>query len=152
MGECLMRKMMRMLGAFTAAAVFAFLSAISTAEDLLAKSAKFSIAPQPLSSALLAFATQSGVQVATVEADLSRLQSNGVAGTRPVGEALKLLLQGTRLTFKTVGVNTITITADASQGDLNAETVGNAVANSYTALAPPRAVSLKIHEAWRLRR
>ena len=70
------------------------LDALAQAADLLAKSAKFSIPPQSLSTALIDFASQSGVQFSTATAEISEIHSNGVSGVRSVGEALKTLLDG----------------------------------------------------------
>jgi iron complex outermembrane recepter protein len=89
--------------------LFAAVTSAQTA-DILARRVSFNIAPQALSSALIAFSTQSGVEVATAGADISHLKSNGVGGARAVGEALTVLLEGTGLQFDAVGVNTIAIT------------------------------------------
>ena len=81
------------------------------AEDLLDRGLSFHIAPSPLSSALIEFSTQSGLQVAAADADVSRLNANGVNGTYPPRVALDLLLHGTGLRFRQVGTTTVAISA-----------------------------------------
>ncbi len=79
------------------------------ADDVLDRSISFHIAPSPLSSALIEFSTQSELQVAAADADVSHLNSNGVNGTLPARIALDRLLQGTGLRFSRVGATTIAI-------------------------------------------
>jgi len=79
------------------------------ADDAMGKSAQFDIAAQPLSSALIQFSTQSGMQVATADIDISKLQSRAVTGTHTIREAMGILLSGTGLDFAQVGASTITV-------------------------------------------
>lgn len=81
------------------------------ADDLLDRGISFHISPSPLSSALLEFSTQSGLQVAAADAEVSHLNSNGVNGTYPPRIALDLLLHGTGLRFSQVGATTVAIGA-----------------------------------------
>ena len=81
------------------------------ADDLLDRGTGFHIAPLPLSSALIEFSTQSGLQVAAADADISHLNSHGVSGTYPPRVALDLLLRGTGLRFTRVGATTVAIGA-----------------------------------------
>ena len=96
-------------------AVFALLvatvagHAAARADDLLERSMNFHIAPSPLSSALIEFSTQSGLQVAAADADVSHLNSNGVDGSYPPRIALDLLLHGSGLSFLRVGATTVAI-------------------------------------------
>jgi hypothetical protein len=83
--------------------------AAAGADDLLDKQVQFEVPGQPLSKALIAFSTQSGVQVAVADADVSRLWSNGVIGAYPIREALDQLLHGTGLEYSRVGANTLAI-------------------------------------------
>jgi hypothetical protein len=69
----------------------------------------FHIAASPLSSALIDFSTQSGVQVAAADANVSHLNSNGVNGIFPPRVALDMLLHGTGLGFSRVGATTVAI-------------------------------------------
>src|SRR5258708_6070251 len=83
--------------------------ATARADDLLDRGTSFHIAPSPLSSALIEFSTQSGLQVAAADADVSHLKSSGVNGTYPPRVALDLLLHGTGLGFSRVGATTVAI-------------------------------------------
>ena len=83
--------------------------ATARADDILDRSISFHIATSPLSSALIDFSTQSGLQVAAADADVSHLNSNGVNGTFPPRVALDLLLHGTGLGFSRVGATTVAI-------------------------------------------
>jgi hypothetical protein len=81
------------------------------ADDILDRGVSFHIAPSPLSSALIEFSTQSGLQVAAADADVSHLNSSGVNGTYPPRVALDLLLHGTGLGFSRIGTTTVAIGA-----------------------------------------
>ena len=83
--------------------------ATARADEILERSMSFHIAPSPLSSALIEFSTQSGLQVAAADAEVSHLNSNGVTGTFPPRVALALLLHGTGLGFSRVGATTVAI-------------------------------------------
>ena len=85
--------------------------ATARADDMLDRSISFHIAASPLSSALIDFSTQSGLQVAAADADVSHLNSNGVNGTFPPRVALDILLHGTGLGFSRVGATTVAIGA-----------------------------------------
>ena len=85
------------------------LHATARADDLQDRGTSFHIAPSPLSSALIEFSTQSGLQVAAADADISHLNSNGVNGTYLPRVALDLLLHGTGLQFTRVGSTTVAI-------------------------------------------
>jgi len=69
----------------------------------------FSIAPQPLTEALLRFKEQSGLQLAYATDDVRGLESPGVTGSHAPEEALRLLLAGTGLTFEFTAAQTVTI-------------------------------------------
>ena len=83
--------------------------ATARADDILDRSISFHIAASPLSSALIDFSTQSGLQVAAADADVSQLNSNGVNGAFPPRAALDMLLHGTGLGFSRVGATTVAI-------------------------------------------
>ena len=83
--------------------------ATAGADELLDRQVQFEVSGQPLSKALIAFSTQSGIQVAVADADVSRLWSNGVIGAYPIREALNQLLHGTGLEYSRVGANTLAI-------------------------------------------
>jgi hypothetical protein len=83
--------------------------ATAGADELLDRQVQFEVPGQPLSKALIAFSTQSGIQVAVADTDVSRLWSNGVIGVYPIREALDQLLHGTGLEYSRVGANTLAI-------------------------------------------
>src|SRR5580700_10052558 len=93
------------------AAIAAAIVWISTAraDDLLDRPVSFHVAPAPLASALIEFSSQSGVQVAAADVDVSRLNSNGVNGTLPIRAALSTLLRGSGLDYSRVGKETVAI-------------------------------------------
>jgi hypothetical protein len=114
--------------------------ATARADDMLDRGVSFHIAPSPLSSALIEFSTQSGLQVAAADADVSRLNSNGVNGTYPPRVALDLLLHGTGLAFSRVGTQTIAIRS--ASGGPKIESLAQADATG-AAPKPPAADSGK---------
>ncbi len=69
----------------------------------------FDIPPQPVPSALLAFSSQSGVQVTSSAEMLEGKQSPGVVGTLTARVALDRLLNGTGLHYDVIDGNTIAI-------------------------------------------
>jgi hypothetical protein len=103
--------------------------ASARADDILDRGIGFHIAPSPLSSALIEFSTQSGLQVAAADADVSHVNSNGVNGTFPPRVALDLLLHGTGLGFSRVGATTVAIgTVPAPAVAASTRTGGSATA------------------------
>jgi hypothetical protein len=100
----------RMRGIFCATMMLALAwLAPARADDVLDRGVHFHIAASPLASALIEFSTQSGIQVAVADADVSALQANAVSGVLPAREALGILLHGTGLEFARVGVETVAI-------------------------------------------
>lgn len=85
------------------------------ADGELTREIQFEVPSQPLSSALLQFSEQSSVQVVTLGSSLSGLTSPGVSGKYRVGEALRLILGGTGLTFNSVGGNTVSLVPAGKQ-------------------------------------
>jgi outer membrane receptor for ferric coprogen and ferric-rhodotorulic acid len=92
------------LGAFSLVVTFGPSSAIAQVQTR-----SFAIPAQPLSSALRAFADQSGMQLAYRTADLGGIRSPGFSGTASGGQALARLLAGTGVTYTVTGANTVTI-------------------------------------------
>ena len=97
--------MQRMVVAAFAAAI-AWV-ATARADDVFDRGVAFHISASPLASALIEFSTQSGLQVAAADADVSHLNSDGVNGTFPIRAALSMLLRDTGLEFSRVGPETI---------------------------------------------
>ncbi|NJO12905.1 MAG: hypothetical protein HC872_04925, partial [Gammaproteobacteria bacterium] len=71
--------------------------------------AEFSIPPQSLESALLAFADQAGVQVSVSALAVAGIRTRGVYGRHPVGEALARLLAETGLQYNVIGERTYSV-------------------------------------------
>ncbi len=76
--------------------------------DLVSK-VRFNIAPQQLSSALLQYSKQSGVQISSPGSLIEGKSSTGVVGTFPARDGLDRLLQGTDLAYDVIDANTILI-------------------------------------------
>jgi hypothetical protein len=79
------------------------------ADDVLDRDVLFHIPASPLTSALIEFSTQSGIQVAAADATVSNLKSAGLNGTYSIYSALSALLRGTGLEFSRVGSQTVAI-------------------------------------------
>jgi len=83
-----------------------------------AETYRFAIAPQSLTSALLAFSKVTGVQF-FFGSDVARaLQSPGAGGTLTSEEALRRLLAGTGLTYRFTNPDTVTLQGAAEDGAL----------------------------------
>lgn len=70
----------------------------------------FDIPPQTLSTALVQFADQAGVQFTAPGTSLDGLRSEGVRGRYPPGTALSLILRRTGLVYRIVDPSTVAIT------------------------------------------
>ncbi|HTV95450.1 MAG TPA: STN domain-containing protein [Steroidobacteraceae bacterium] len=81
------------------------------AGDLLDKEVHFDIAAGPLAKALIQFSSQSGVQVAVADSDVSNLPSKGIRGEYSVQGALGVLLRNTGLSFSRAGESAVAIRA-----------------------------------------
>ena len=86
----------------------------SAAQDATARA--FEITPQPLPSAFLTFAEQSGLEVLFDARIAQGKESPGVQGTYTPEEALRRLLAGTGLTYRFTGADTVTLQR-ATAGD-----------------------------------
>src|SRR5690349_6595168 len=73
----------------------------------LSRIVKVHIEAQSLSTALIEFSKQAGVQVVTPAIKVNNLETRGVQGKMPLSVALTKLLQGTKLGFHTAGANTV---------------------------------------------
>src|ERR1700761_7938846 len=79
------------------------------ADESLDRAMSFHIAPSPLSTALLEFSSQSGLQVAAADADVAQWNTIGATGTYTPRVALNLILSGTGLKFSQIGATTLAI-------------------------------------------
>jgi iron complex outermembrane recepter protein len=92
--------------------------ALMTSVSALAQDAtpriSFSIAEQPLGSALTAFAKQAQVQILSRDEDvlIAGKRAAAISGQLAVREALELLLANTGLTYEFINARTVRITAD----------------------------------------
>ena len=77
----------------------------------------FDIAPQALADGLVAFATQSGLQVTTNGAEIRGVRTNGVRGSLAPAQALSQLLAGTGFTFRIKGSLATIERAPVAAGD-----------------------------------
>ena len=111
------------LGAWAAVGIQPGIAAID-----LSQQRQFDIAPQQLSSALLKFSAQSGIQV-TVPGQLAEgKQSPGVVGTFNAGSALSILLKDTTLRYDVVDGSTVVITGPVER---------RAARNDYQKISDP---------------
>ena len=83
--------------------------------EILSRTVSLDIPQQPLSTGLLAFSKQSGIQVITPGNAVAAYRTRGVSGRMAVAEGLRTLLKGTPLGFHVLGPNTIGIDAQAAQ-------------------------------------
>jgi hypothetical protein len=88
--------------------------AVARADDMLDRSVQFNVAAATLGNALVDFSSQSGVQVAVADSNVSQLKSAGVTGVYSVRQALGILLRGTGLEFSRVGDKTVAIRVAAA--------------------------------------
>ena len=100
---------MRALLTLILTAVLALGARLSFAVDF-SQSIAFDIPAQPLSSALVQFADQAGVQFTAPSTSLDGLRSEGVRGTYVRSRALAMLLRGTGLGYRIVDQGTVAIT------------------------------------------
>jgi len=77
----------------------------------------FDIPGQPLSSALLQFGDQSGLQLAVDTGTVAGIRTGGVRGTYSPEEALQVLLSGTGLLYRFAGPNAVTLRSAPTNGD-----------------------------------
>ena len=82
-----------------------------------AEAQAFEIAPQPLSSALLAFAEQTGLEVLFDARIAQGKTSPGVQGSYAPEQALRRLIAGSGLRYRFTSASTITLERDAVQED-----------------------------------
>lgn len=75
------------------------------------RTADFEIAPQPLSSALLQFSSQSGTQILAADETIASFRTPGVRGRFTIADALQRMLVGTTIEFRDAGEDTIVLLA-----------------------------------------
>lgn len=99
------------------AAVFGLLCTLAVAQPVLDldRQVEFDIPAQPLSSALVAFSRQAGVQVLTATKDLEGIQGSAVKGRWTLRESLNKLLDGTGLVAIHEGNNAVAVKPKAGK-------------------------------------
>ena len=103
-------------------AIICAASMLSLADSLYAQSAgaelsrtiNVDIGPQKIATALIQLSHQAGIQVLMPGAAVDNLRTAGVHGAMTVEQAVKKLLEGTSLGFRSVGPNAIGIEVPAS--------------------------------------
>lgn len=95
-------------------------SELGVASGELSREIEFKVPSQRLADAILQFSEQASVQVVTLGSNLAGLTSSEVSGKHRVEDALRLLLEGTGLTFNSVGDNTVSLV----QNDRSASSAG----------------------------
>ena len=97
---------------------------------------RFDIPPGPLGQVLAQFESASGLQILTPEAQLRTLPSPGVTGLHTPEGALKVLLSGTKLTYRFTGENIVTL--EIERVSTMVEVVASAPLASPKYTEPPR--------------
>jgi hypothetical protein len=121
------------LAAFATASLW---TTSARADGVLDRTVSFHISPSPLANALIEFSSQSGIQVAAADADVSRLSTNGVQGALSVRTALTTLLQDSGLSYSLVGEKTVAIRTATVGSVLAALPPASAARVAPEALAP----------------
>jgi outer membrane receptor protein involved in Fe transport len=98
----------------------------------MSRSVQVNIDRQPLGVALIEFSKQTGIQVITTGSVVKSLMSTSVKGELTPAEALRRLLEGTRLDFHVLGPNTVAIGANENRPTASS----TLVAASVTAYMP----------------
>jgi iron complex outermembrane recepter protein len=95
--------------------------AVTPAAVTTTQTVAFEIPAQPLSSALMLFSEQAGVQVTMQGEGTSQTFANAVTGSLSADDALAQMLQGTGLTASRTGPNTFAIQGTAMPGGAAAD-------------------------------
>ncbi|WP_293861124.1 TonB-dependent receptor [Steroidobacter sp.] len=131
------------------ASTYAFGALAANAVDLQARH-RFEIPAQSLDTALLAFSSQTKVQLLMWAGMKAELRSAGVHGELPASEALAALLANTGLAFRQIDAQTVAIVerdkAAATQSNANlilAQAPADAASAASGALQTPEALGLE---------
>lgn len=107
---------------------------------------RFSIPPQPLSSAVIEFSRQADVQVLTAGSRLQGIDTPGLRGRYSVAAGIRRLLAGTGFGYRLVGNDTISlippadrkVKLNASTAEVDHGSVGSAMEDGPSALPKKR--------------
>ena len=116
-------------------------AAAASGDSAVGTRLRFAIPAQPLASALIAYGGQANVQVLVSGELAASLRSSPVQGEFAPEEALALLLRGTPLTYRFMGVTTVVVKPQAVTGEEHRE----APPVPVTDLAPVRSIGLFAH-------
>jgi iron complex outermembrane receptor protein len=124
-----------------AAILFNSLAVAAVSPVAAQESHAFNVVAQDPSAAIRAFAAQAGVQILASADDLKGKKLNPIAGEIPTEEALNVMLAGTGLDHRYVGLHTVALVSNAPAGGsgphrLASNTTGSASLASDTP-APP---------------
>jgi len=111
-----LRSQWRVLVMCVAACCLLYWAPTAYANDLTSRELKFDIPAQALSSAIIAFSEQTGVQVITSGAQVTGLTTAGVSGKFSIARALERLLNGTGLKYEAVGSTAVALTPNVGSG------------------------------------
>jgi iron complex outermembrane receptor protein len=89
-------------------AILMFLAALPASAVDLARQVEFSIPPQKLTTALLEFSHQAGVQI-IVGREVGDRKTLGISGRHSIADGLTTLLAGSSLTYRVVNDTSITV-------------------------------------------
>ena len=119
------RSTLRSLGCMLVLVIFA-VATMAKAEGL-DEPAEFDIPAQGLDSALLAFSEQGKIQVVVSTDAVSGRETDGVEGEHTPREALEHLLANAGLTYSTVGLETVAVSAAEEESSGKAQAASSAI-------------------------
>lgn len=96
----------------------------------------FSIPPQPLETALLAFSDQAGAQVATSSAGIAALATKGVSGRMTPRSALERLIEGSDVEIRSTGDRSFSLLASSDPSMLKMRAQGSQDSTPASPTAP----------------
>jgi len=103
----------------------------------------FSIGPQPLATALLAWGKQADVQVLTASGSIANWRSGGAEGVLTPGAALDELLQGTDLERESYDARTVVVRQRQQRGNATPVPVDTTVAFDPESIVPLATVDVR---------
>ena len=134
------------LTAFAASVLLTATLSLAAAQDAKAAIKSYQIDPQPVSSALKAFAAQSDLQVIYTESDVGTARTEGVKGNLTPGAALSAILKATNLEYEITASNVVVVRKVESkktsysygtQGDLKLAQSGQSTTAASTSVESP---------------
>lgn len=119
------------------------IACIAQAEETV----EFRIPPQPLETAILAFADQTGAQVATSSDSIADLKTKGVSGRLTPRSALEQLIAGSDLEIRSEGEHSFSLLArPGTRGSEGAHAASDATSSPSREAAPSNTEKSKAEE------